>query len=385
MTYKVDLDIYNGPMDLLLYLIRREEVDIRDIPIARIAGQYIAYLDALKSLDIELAGDFVVMAATLLELKSAAVLPRPPAPEEGQEDELEEDPRETLIRQLLEYRRFKEAAALLNDRGRDMARRFPRQFDDRLLAELAEESEMEAPAELLKGVEIWDLISAFDQVIRTLGYSQPREVVYDDTPVEEAARQLLARIEAERSVLFSQLFTGGHSRIYLVTMFLAVLELVRQRRIGAEQEVDFKDVRLFLRDPAAEPSAPRTPRGAEKSREALGRKGPRRPSARQVENLRDMMDDVELEKTEFDQILESIHVPEVETFRPLYSEDELLGRKEPDAAKDAPPGAGDAAPAGDPPSDAPADGGDQGGIDQVEDSTGRTQPAPPAPPAEDGG
>jgi len=391
MTYKVDLDIYNGPMDLLLYLIRREEVDIRDIPIARIADQYIAYLDVLKSLDIELAGDFIVLAATLLELKSAAVLPRPPAPEEGQEDELEEDPRETLIRQLLEYRRFKEAAALLDDRGRDMARRFPRQFDDRLLALLAEESEMEAPAELLKGVEIWDLISAFDQVIRTLGYSQPREVVYDDTPVEEAARQLLARIEAERSILFSQLFTGGHSRIYLVTMFLAVLELVRQRRIGAEQEVDFKDVRLFLRDSAAGGRAPRTPRGAAKSREALGRKGPRRPSARQVENLRDMMDDVELEKTEFDQILESIHVPEVETFRPLYSEDELLGRKEADAAKDASqvPGAGDAAPrpygpvlGGGPAGNAPAGETGQGGIDQVEDSTGRTQPAPPA---DDGG
>jgi len=386
MTYKVDLDIYNGPMDLLLYLIRREEVDIRDIPIARIADQYIAYLDVLKSLDIELAGDFIVLAATLLELKSAAVLPRPPAPEEGLEAELEEDPRETLIRQLLEYRRFKEAAALLDDRGRDMARRFPRQVDDRLLAELAEESAMEAPAELLKGVEIWDLISAFDQVIRTLGYSQPREVIYDDTPVEEAARQLLARIEAERSVLFSQLFTGGHSRIYLVTMFLAVLELVRQRRIGAEQEVDFKDVRLFLRDPAAEPAAPRTPRGAAKSREALGRKGPRRPSARQVENLRDMMDDVELEKTEFDQILESIHVPEVETFRPLYSEDELLGRKEPDAAKDAPqvPGAGDAAPrgpvrppvlGGGPAGEAPAGETGQGGIDQAQ----------PAPPADDDG
>jgi hypothetical protein len=163
-------------------------------------------------------------------------------------------------------------------------------------------------------------------------------------------------------------------------MFLAVLELVRQRRIGAEQQADFKDVRLFLRDPAAEPAAPRTPRGAKESREALGRKGPRRPSARQVENLRDMMDDVELEKTEFDQILESIHVPEVETFRPLYSEDELLGRKEPDAANAAPqtPGAGEAAPAGSPPSDAPADGGDQGGIDQA-------QPAPPAPPADDGG
>ena len=99
MTYKVELDIYNGPMDLLLYLIRREEVEITDLPVARIADQYIEYLDVLKALDIELAGEFVVMAATLLELKSRALLPRPPELED--EDEAE-DPRETLIRQLID-------------------------------------------------------------------------------------------------------------------------------------------------------------------------------------------------------------------------------------------------------------------------------------------
>jgi len=105
MTYKVELEVYNGPMDLLLYLIKREEVDIREVQIARIADQYLAYLDLLKALDIELAGDFIVMAATLLEIKSRSLLPRPPA--EVEEGEEEEDPRETLIRQLIEYRRFK--------------------------------------------------------------------------------------------------------------------------------------------------------------------------------------------------------------------------------------------------------------------------------------
>jgi len=327
MTYKVDLDIYNGPMDLLLYLIRREEVDIRDISISRIADQYIAYLDMLKSLDIELAGDFVVMAATLLELKSAAVLPRPPAPEEGMEVGAEEDPRETLIRQLLEYRRFKEAAAMLDDRGRDMARRFPREVDERALAGLAEESAIEVPAEFLKGVEVWDLISAFSACVRTLGYSEAREVIYDDTPVEEAARKIVERIEAEKSLLFSQLFTGGHSRVYLVTMFIAILELVRQRRIGVEQDADFKDVRLYLREPAAEPPVQQTPLGAEDYQEAMERKGPRRPSARQTGRLHDMIEEVDFEKTEFDHILDSIRVPEVESFRPLYSEEELLGKK----------------------------------------------------------
>jgi segregation and condensation protein A len=357
MTYKVDLEIYNGPMDLLLYLIHREEVDIRDIPISRIADQYIAYLDLLKSLDIELAGDFVVMAATLLELKSAAVLPRPPAPEEAVEAEGEEDPRETLIRQLLEYRRFKDAAAILNDRSRDMARRFPRQVDDRMLAGLAEESEAEVPADFLKGVEIWDLISAFSQIIRTLGYSDASEVVYDDTPVEEAAKKLVERIEAEKSLLFSQFFTGGHSRTYLVTMFIAVLELVRQGRIGVEQVADFKDVRLYLRDPSAEPPVQQTPLGAEDYKEALDRKGPRRPSARQTDDLREMIEEVDFEKTEFDHILDSIRVPEVESFRPIYSEDELLGKKEggAEAAAGAEPAE---AP---PPADADADSDLRGG------------------------
>jgi segregation and condensation protein A len=352
MSYKVDLEIYNGPMDLLLYLIRREEVDVRDIPISRIADQYIAYLDMLKGLDIELAGDFVVMAATLLELKSAAVLPRPPEPEEGPEAGAEEDPRETLIRQLLEYRRFKDAAAMLDDRARDMGRRFPRDVDERALAGLAAESEIEVPAEFLKGVEVWDLISAFSACVRTLGYSEPSEVIYDDTPVEEAARKIIERIEAEKSILFSQLFTGGHSRVYLVTMFIAVLELVRQCRIGVEQDADFKDVRLYLREPAAEPPVQQTPLGAEEYREAMERKGPRRPTARQTGRLHDMIEEIDLEKTEFDHILDSIQVPEVESFRPLYSEEELLGKKADgvEAGAEAAPGA----PA-EPPPDAAAD------------------------------
>jgi len=373
MSYKVDLEIYNGPMDLLLYLIRREEVDIREIPISRIADQYIAYIDLLKSLDIELAGDFIVMAATLLELKSAAVLPRPVEPEEALEPQDEEDPRETLIRQLLEYRRFKDAAALLDERGRDMSRRFPRQVDDRALAGLSEESETEVPAEFLKGVEIWDLISAFSQVIRTLGYSESREVIYDDTPVEEAARKLIERIEAEKSLLFTQLFTGGHSRVYLVTLFIAVLELVRQRKIGVEQDADFKDVRLYLREPTAEPPVQQDPVGAEDYKEALERKGPRRPSARQTDDLKGMIEEVDFEKTEFDHILDSIHVPEVESFRPIYTEDELLGKKDEGAetaAANAPPADAQA------PADTDADNKSEGAAEADSDLRGGS-PDPP--------
>ncbi|HUU89727.1 MAG TPA: segregation/condensation protein A [Phycisphaerae bacterium] len=343
MTYKVELDIYNGPMDLLLYLIKREEVEITDLPIARIADQYIAYLDMLKALDIELAGDFVVMAATLLELKSRALLPRPPELEDDEDGEAE-DPRETLIRQLIDYRRFKEAAGLLGDRGREMARRFPRQFDSHILREIEAQTEDLPPEDLLQGVAVWDLITTFGNVIRTLGYSEAREVVYDDTPVEEAANELMQRLEAEKSLRFTDLFAGGRGVNYCIAMFLAILELVRQRRIGAEQSTDFKDLRIYLRDPQAEePVKQVRPKGAQASREALKRKRPRRPSAQQVDNVRGMMEDVEFEKTEFDEILEAIDVPEVERFHPIYSDDELMGRthEDDDVAKPADDGSTD--------------------------------------------
>jgi len=325
MTYKVDLEMYNGPMDLLLYLIRREEVDVRDLPVARIADQYIAYLRELKTLDIELAGEFVVMAATLLELKSRALLPRAPAVEEEEADETEEDPRETLIRQLIEYRRYKGAAGHLDERGRDMARRHPRRFDDRLVRHLEAAAE-DVPAErLLEGVEVWDLISAFSDVMRTLGYAKPREVVYDDTPVENAAEELLRRLERERAVRFVDLFAGGRGVNYCIAMFLAVLELVRRRRIGAEQDEDSRDLRVYLRDPdAEEPRKRREPRGAGKSKEALARKRPRRPSGRTL--LDDAEEAAQLERTEFDDILESVRVPDVRAAGPLYTDDELLGR-----------------------------------------------------------
>ena len=326
MSYKVELDVYNGPMDLLLYLIKREEVDIREVPIARIADQYLAYLDMLQGLDIDLAGDFLVLAATLLEIKSRSLLPRPPA--EVEEGEDQEDPRETLIRQLIEYRRFKEAAGQLDDRGRQMARRFGRQVDERLLEELAGAS-AEVPAhELLEGVQVWDLFTAFSQIIRTLGYSKPREIVYDDVSAEQAAEELLARLRAEKSVLFVQLFDPARGMVHLVTMFLALLELARQRLIGLEQGADFKDIRLFLRDPATETFRAKKPKGAAASADGLARQRPRRPTPRQRQAVREMMDEVELEKTEFDEILDAIRVPDVEPYHPMYSEKELLGRPE---------------------------------------------------------
>lgn len=380
MGYKVDLDIYNGPMDLLLYLIKREEMDIRDLPLARIADQYVTYLDMLTGLDIDLAGEFVVMAATLLELKSRALLPRPPAPEDEEGLE-EEDPRETLIRQLIEYRRFKGAAGMLSDRGHEMAQRFPRLVDDDRLREAAAEDADAVPGELFKGIEVWDLFSAFSQVIKTLGYSTPREVVYDDTPVEEAARHLMARLEAGKSLLFTEVFPQNRSVSYLVTLFLAVLELMRQRQIGVEQKDDFKNIRLYLRDPETEEYVQRKPKGARESADAIARKHPRRPTIRQRQRVEEMMEEVDFEKTEFDEILDSIHVPDVEAFRPIYSEEELKGQAPAEA------GAAGAEAVGAPASaeatdEAPPDGAEEASAETPE-ADGPPEASPTEPPPED--
>jgi hypothetical protein len=254
-----------------------------------------------------------------------------------------------------------------------MGRRFPRQFDEHRLDEFGSEADPGPPADFFQGVEVWDLIDAFTRLIRTLGYSRPGEVIYDDVPVEEAGNELLEQLRKERSVLFTQLFGGGRSLDYCITMFLAILELIRQRKIGVEQDADFKDFRVFVRDPSAEPPPkPVTPKGARPSRDALQRRHPRRPSARQVESMREMMEDSDLEKTEFDEILESIKIPEVEPLAPAYTDDEIMGRKE-QAEGESP------APAGAPAADAPAPGAEQGGQEPTSDNA--VQPPPDSPDA----
>src|SRR6516225_5660438 len=158
-NYLVDLDVFRGPLDLLLYLVKRDEVDLRDIPIARVAEQFKQYLDVLQVIDVERAGDFLVMAATLAELKSKMLLPRA---EESSGPE--EDPRQELVRQLLEYKRFKDAAALLEQQAEKQAARLPRQPPP----------EPSAPAPL-RPVELWDLVSTFGRLLRETLALQPQQ------------------------------------------------------------------------------------------------------------------------------------------------------------------------------------------------------------------
>lgn len=235
--YKVQLDVFTGPLDLLLYLIRRDELDIQDIPIVRIAEQYVDHLKLLEQLDPNAVGDFLVMASTLLELKSRALLPS--APLEAADEE--EDPRTPLVRQLLEYKRFKDAARSLGHAADERARRYVR-----VPAQL--------PRELqgveLEEAEVWDLLKAFGKVMSSIGRGPGEHaVMYDDTPIELHAAEIVAILEQEGPTTFAALFAGQATRMEVVGRFLALLELVHRKRVRAEQERTFGQIYLFLLQP----------------------------------------------------------------------------------------------------------------------------------------
>ncbi|HUR54481.1 MAG TPA: segregation/condensation protein A [Gemmataceae bacterium] len=225
MPYTVALDAFHGPLDLLLFLVKRNEVDVLDIPIAKVADQFRDYLLVMQNLDVELAGDFVVMAATLMEIKSRMLLP---AGAEAPEEE-HDDPRRELVKQLLEYRKFKDAAAALEERAEKQGTRLPRH-------ELPEPTATGSPT--VKSVELWDLVSAFARLMRETQASQVTTIAVDDTPQHVYESQIKERVAAEKRVAFRSVFSPPFSKPRLLGVFLAVLELIRHRGIGLELEGD---------------------------------------------------------------------------------------------------------------------------------------------------
>lgn len=232
--YRVQLDVFTGPMDLLLYLIRRDELDIQDVPIARLTEQYLEYVKLLEELDPNTAGDFLVMASTLVELKSRALLPTPPL--EAMEDE--DDPRTMLVRQLLEYKRFKDAAHALGSAADQRRKRFIRRPTD-------------LPKELegieLEEAQVWDLLSAFGRVMSAIGRGPGlHEITYDDTPFEEYAALILDALEYRGPIEFHSLFADRPDWGDIVGLFLALLELLRKQHLRAEQDRLHGTIYLFL-------------------------------------------------------------------------------------------------------------------------------------------
>lgn len=248
--YTVHLDDFEGPLDLLLYLIRKEEVDIHNIPIATITEQYIQYVKQLEvmgtqRIDIDTAGEFLVMAATLMEIKSRMLMPAaPPVENTSPVRHSQADPRAELVRQLLEYKKYRDAANALELRGEQWRRRFPTTRagvdDAQLQAALDAAPDME-----LEDLDLLDLVDAFRKIAETINFDRlgDHQVTYDDTPIELHAEDIVSRLRGEVNAgtpgeggLPLQAMFQGRSRSEMVGLFLALLELVRNRRVRVVQD-----------------------------------------------------------------------------------------------------------------------------------------------------
>jgi segregation and condensation protein A len=242
--YQVELDTFRGPLDLLLYLVKSHEVDVRDIPIARVTEQFLAYLNVIHLIDVEWVGDFLLMAATLMEIKSRMLLP-------SGEDAVGEadDPRMELVRQLLEYKKFKDAAALLEAQAEQQLTRLAREPVDTPAPPTPEQQP-------LRKVELWDLVSAFGRLMRETSALQPRQIVMDDTPQHIHMERILARLQGEPRLTLRDMFVPPHTRGRLLGVFLATLELIKAGEIHVEQLEVFGAIWICLGPlPSTEPPA----------------------------------------------------------------------------------------------------------------------------------
>jgi segregation and condensation protein A len=234
MPFRVELDIFLGPLDLLFYLVRRHELELTEIPVAAVAGQFSDYLNILEQIDVDGVGDFLEMASTLIEMKSRLVLPG----EEEVQEELE-DPRQELVRRLLEFKQYRDAASMLEERGREWRERFPRRTNDVPTRHRAAEPQR------LAEVELWDLVSAFGRVLKARNSSSgPENIRYDETPIHVYMQRIGARLQQDGRVAFSEFFEEVIQRPALVGMFLAVLELVRHQHALATQPEIFGEIWL---------------------------------------------------------------------------------------------------------------------------------------------
>ena len=231
---KVKLPVFEGPLDLLLYLIRKEEIDIYQIPIERITQQYLETLRILQMLNLELAGEFLVMAATLLYIKSRMLLPKDQQLPEEEEDE--NDPRWELIRQLVEYKKFKDVAVQLQARNSVQEDIFRRGFDVKSLADQATGKRVDAG--------IFDLITAFQQVLARIKPEVRLDIIEDRFTVSDKIIHVHQLLEQRERILFRDLFPEDAGRTEIVVTFLALLELIRLNQIRAVQDEVFGEIQL---------------------------------------------------------------------------------------------------------------------------------------------
>jgi len=245
MSYKVKLEVFEGPFDLLLYLIKKDEVNVYDIPIATILEQYMQYLELMRLLDLNVAGEFIVVAATLMQIKSKMLLPQEPSVLDDAAEE-EKDPRADLVKRLLEYRQFKEAAEQLRQKERarkDIFNRQPVMQD-----EVSGESYFEA--------SLFDLINAFSKALKDVPKDLFYDVIKDEFTVEDKVHDLLHMFTGTSHIKLADLFVRTRSKVEIVVTFLAVLELIRLKEVLVVQKGVFSDIEVFRN---REKMAPREP------------------------------------------------------------------------------------------------------------------------------
>ncbi len=251
MSYKVRLEIFEGPFDLLLYLIKKDEINIYDIPIVTILEQYMQYVELMRLLDLNVAGEFIVVAATLMQIKSKMLLPQEPSVLEETPEE-EQDPRADLVKRLLEYRQFKEAAEQLRQKERarqDIFRRQPVMQD-------------EESGEAYFEASLFDLINAFSKALKDIPRDLFYEVIKDEFTVEGKVHELLHLFMEIPRIGLTGLFARVRSKMEAVVTFLAVLELIRLKEILVVQKVVFGEIEIFrnkekIAARTAEPEAPK--------------------------------------------------------------------------------------------------------------------------------
>jgi segregation and condensation protein A len=238
-AYSVKLDSFEGPLDLLIHLIRKNEVNIYDIPIALITQQYLEYVEMMQELNLDTVGEFLVMAATLIHIKSKMLLPRPDTTDEEQP---EEDPREALVRRLLEHQKFKAAAELLHERAVLRGAQWIR--PDGRIAEIAgDESAYEPEVE----VDLFSLLAAFRGVLERAKQRPKMLLPPEEIPVEVRIDQLLALLSETEACGFEDLFAKDDSRGAMITTFLALLEMIRLKLIRVFQTAAFGPIRVYKR------------------------------------------------------------------------------------------------------------------------------------------
>lgn len=234
MDFRVDLSVFQGPLDLLLFLVRRHELDITEVSLAQITDQFLEHLSVLEQMDMDAVGDFVAVAALLIEIKSQQILPHP---EEVEQEG--EDARQELVQRLLEYKKYRDAASVLEERARQWQQRFPRLSRD------VDPMEQDPADQPIHEVELWDLVSAFGRILRESEANQPSSIIYDETPIQVYMARIKERLSERGHLAFNDLFEPGMHKSTLIGIFLAVLELVRHKQAILEQNQLFGEIWLL--------------------------------------------------------------------------------------------------------------------------------------------